>query len=155
MNKVRTDRQRAISDLLREGPVRSQEDIASRLASLGYAVTQATVSRDLEQIGVVKVKRAGSLGYALPDQLGATDWTAGRLERIFSEWVHSVEPAGSFIVLKTPPGSAHVVGLALDQAKLPPIAGTIAGDDTLFIAVRDAYPVSDFAEELRSLTMPD
>jgi transcriptional regulator of arginine metabolism len=154
MTDLRANRQRAIAEMLREGPVRSQDDIAARLASAGFAVTQATVSRDLEQIGAVKVKRGGALGYALPDQLGGSDWAAGRLQRIFAEWVHSVEPAGSIIVLKTPPGSAHLVALALDQAKLTEIAGTIAGDDTLFIAVSNSADLDDVTEKLRALIRP-
>ena len=154
MTDIRTSRQRAIAEMLREGPVRSQDDIAGRLASAGFAVTQATVSRDLEQIGAVKVKRGGALGYSLPDQLGDSDWAAGRLQRIFAEWVHSVEPAGSIVVLKTPPGSAHLVGLALDQAKLPEIAGTIAGDDTLFIAVSNSADMNEVTENLRGLIRP-
>ena len=154
MTDIRINRQRAIAEMLREGPVRSQDDIAARLADAGFAVTQATVSRDLEQIGAVKVKRGGALGYSLPDQLGGSDWAAGRLQRIFAEWVHSVEPAGSIVVLKTPPGSAHLVGLALDQAKLPEIAGTIAGDDTLFIAVSNAADLNEVTENLRGLIRP-
>jgi transcriptional regulator of arginine metabolism len=151
---VRTSRQRAIAEMLREGPVRSQDDIAARLAGAGFAVTQATVSRDLEQIGAVKVKRGGALGYSLPDQLGGSDWAAGRLQRIFAEWVHSVEPAGSIMVLKTPPGSAHLVALALDQAKLPDIAGTIAGDDTLFVAVGKSADPDEVTDKLRGLIRP-
>ena len=154
MTDLRANRQRAIAEMLREGPVRSQDEIAARLAGAGFAVTQATVSRDLEQIGAVKVKRGGALGYALPDQIGGSDWAAGRLQRIFAEWVHSVEPAGSIVVLKTPPGSAHLVALALDQAKLPEIAGTIAGDDTLFVAVGDSFGLSDVADRLRALVRP-
>ena len=154
MTDLRASRQRAIAEMLREGPVRSQDDIAARLASAGFTVTQATVSRDLEQIGAIKVRRGGALGYSLPDQLGGSDWAAGRLQRIFAEWVHSVEPAGSLIVLKTPPGSAHLVALALDQAKLSEIAGTIAGDDTLFIAISNSASLDDVSEKLRGLIRP-
>ena len=154
MTDIRANRQRAIAEMLRDGPVRSQDDIAARLASAGFAVTQATVSRDLEQIGAIKVKRGGALGYSLPDQLGGSDWAAGRLQRIFAEWVHSVEPAGSLIVLKTPPGSAHLVALALDQAKLGEIAGTIAGDDTLFVAIGNSADLDDVTERLRALIRP-
>ena len=154
MTDIRANRQRAIAEMLREGPVRSQDDIAARLASAGFAVTQATVSRDLEQIGAVKVKRGGALGYSLPDQLGGSDWAAGRLQRIFAEWVISVEPAGSLIVLKTPPGSAHLVALALDQAKLSESAGTIAGDDTLFVAISNNADLDDVTERLRTLIRP-
>ncbi|HEU5285105.1 MAG TPA: arginine repressor [Sphingomicrobium sp.] len=151
MTDARSKRQRAIVDLLREAPVRSQDEIASRLVTLGYAVTQATVSRDLDQIGAVKVRRGGALGYSLPDQLGDRDWAAKRLERIFGEWAQSIETSGSMVVVRTPPGSAHVVGLALDQAKLPEVAGTIAGDDTLFVAVRSGIAVEPFAQRLRDL----
>ena len=150
MTDARTRRQRVIADMLREGPVRSQDEIAVRLHELGFGVTQATVSRDLEQIGAVKVKRAGTYGYSLPDQLGDSDWAAGRLKRIFAEWVQSVEPAGGLVVIRTPPGSAHVVSLAIDQARLSDIAGTIAGDDTIFIAAREGA-VEQLADKLRAL----
>lgn len=154
MTDVKNNRQRAIAEILREGLVRSQDDIAARLSSAGFAVTQATVSRDLEQIGAVKVKRGGMLGYSLPEQLVGSDWAVSRLQRIFAEWVHSVEPAGGIIVLKTPPGSAHLVGLALDQAKLEEIAGTIAGDDTLFVAVSDGVDQAEVVEQLRGMMRP-
>ena len=145
-------RQKALADMLRDEPIGSQEEATARLAALGYSVTQATVSRDLDQLGAVKVKRGGMLSYALPDQMGDSDWAAGRLERIFREWVQSVEAAGNMVVLKTPPGSAHLVGLAIDQARLEEVAGTISGDDTLFIAVRDGVTVGTLASRLRQLS---
>jgi transcriptional regulator of arginine metabolism len=95
------------------------------------------VSRDLDQLGAVKVKRGGVLSYALPDQVGAADWSTARLRRILGEWVVSIESAGPMLVLKTPPGSAHLVASAIDQARMPEIAGTVSGDDTLFVALRD------------------
>lgn len=149
---LRSRRQKAIAELIRTGSAGSQDEVTSKLAALGYAVTQATVSRDLEQIGAVKVKRGGVLAYALPDQISGSDWAAARLEHILSEWVQSVEAAGNLIVLKTPPGSAHLVGLALDQSHLPEIAGTVSGDDTLFLAVRDGVAVEIIANRFRSLS---
>ena len=137
MTDARSRRQKAIGDLVRNEALGSQEEVTCRLAQLGFAVTQATVSRDLDQLGAVKVKRGGVLSYALPEQLGDSDWAASRLARIFADWVHGVEAAGNLIVLRTPPGSAHLVGLALDQARLEEVAGTISGDDTLFVALRD------------------
>ena len=110
------------------------------------------MSRDLDQIGAVKVRRGGTLGYSLPDQLGGGDPAAKRLEDIFGEWAQSVEAAGNLVVVRTPPGSAHVVSLAIDQAKLPEVAGTIAGDDTVFIAIRTAADAERLAEQLRELT---
>src|SRR5687767_7234654 len=114
----RSRRQKAIADLIRAEPVSSQEEVTTRLRELGYAVTQATVSRDLDQLGAVKVKRGGVHAYALPDQMGASDWAAGRLQHILSEWAQSVEAAGNLIIIKTPPGSAHLVSLAIDQSDL-------------------------------------
>jgi transcriptional regulator of arginine metabolism len=149
MTDSRARRQKAIADLIRAGAIASQEEVTTRLAGLGFPVTQATVSRDLDQLGAVKVKRGGTLSYALPDQIGTSDWSTSRLERILHEWVVSVEAAGNLIVLKTPPGSAHLVGSAIDQARLPEIAGTVSGDDTLFLVVRDGARVAAVASRLR------
>jgi transcriptional regulator of arginine metabolism len=155
MSEARTRRQKAMADLIRREAVGSQEEVTARLKALGFEVTQATVSRDLDQIGAVKVKRGGSMSYALPDQLADNDWAAARLQRILTEWVISVEAAGPLVVLRTPPGCAHLVGLALDQARLPEVAGTICGDDTLFLALRDGAAPAAFAEGLRKLAMTE
>jgi transcriptional regulator of arginine metabolism len=152
MTDARLRRQKAIAELIRAEPLGSQEEVTARLGAIGFSVTQATVSRDLDQMGAVKVKRGGSLSYALPDQLGANDWAAARLRRIFQEWVLSIEPAGNLLVVKTPPGSAHLVGLALDQAKLDEVAGTICGDDTLFVAVNDGVEARLLASHFRKLS---
>src|SRR5687768_18416231 len=152
MTDTRAKRLRTLADLLRGGTLASQEEATERLRALGFAVTQATVSRDLDQLGAVKVKRGGILGYALPDQIGDSDWAADRLQRILAEWVRSVEAAGNLVILKTPPGSAHLVAHAIDQARLPEVAGTIAGDDTLFLALRDGSPAAAAAEHFRILS---
>ena len=152
MTDARIRRQRAVADLIRAEPLASQEEVTARLAALGYEVTQATVSRDLDQLGAIKVKRGGVLAYSLPDQLGDSDWAASRLSRIFADWVQSVEAAGNLVVLRTPPGSAHLVGLALDQAKLDEVAGTISGDDTLFVALRDGVVAGAIATRFRKMT---
>jgi transcriptional regulator of arginine metabolism len=152
MTDARSRRQKAIAELIREDALGSQEEVTSRLRAQGFSVTQATVSRDLDQMGAVKVKRSGVMSYALPDQLADSDWAASRLAKIVADWVQSVEAAGNLLVLRTPPGSAHLVGLALDQAKLPEIAGTISGDDTLFIALRDGVVPGIMAERFRKLS---
>ena len=152
MTDARSRRQKAIAELIREDALGSQEEVTSRLRSQGFSVTQATVSRDLDQMGAVKVKRSGVMSYALPDQLADSDWAASRLAKIVADWVQSVEAAGNLLVLRTPPGSAHLVGLALDQAKLPEVAGTISGDDTLFIALRDGVVPGIMAERFRKLS---
>jgi transcriptional regulator of arginine metabolism len=149
MSNSRAQRQRAIVDLLRESSPLSHDDLRAKLAASGHQVSRATVSEDLDQIGAVKVKRGSQLAYALPDQLAERDRSGPRVRRIFAEWVQSVETAGNLIVVRTPPGSAGLVCLALDQAKLPEIVGTIAGDDTLFIAVKTGLPVEPLAQRLR------
>jgi transcriptional regulator of arginine metabolism len=152
MTDGRARRQRAIADMIRGEAVASQEDVTEKLAALGFAVTQATVSRDLDQIGAIKVKRGGVLSYALPEQMANSDWAVTRLNRILSEWVQSVEAAGTLIIIRTPPGSAHLVSLAIDQAKLPEVAGTVSGDDTLFVAIRDGAAVEEMASRFRALS---
>ena len=151
MTDTRTRRLRVLADLIRAEPIASQEEATDKLKAEGFAVTQATVSRDLDQLGAVKVKRGGALSYALPDQIGATDFSAGRLERILGEWVLTIEAAGQLIVIRTPPGSAHLVASAIDQSDLPEIAGTVSGDDTLFLAVRDGVVVPALVDKFARL----
>ena len=116
MRDLKDKRQRTIADLIRTDTLASQEELAERL-SLGYAVTQATISRDLEQIGAVKVRRSGQLIYALPEQVRSSP--SPRLASVLRDWVRSVDTAANLVVIKTPPGSAHLVGVALDAAALP------------------------------------
>ena len=146
MTDLKERRLRAITDLIRGNTLSSQEELADRLGSLGFAVTQATISRDLEQIGAVKVRRDGQLSYALPD--ATRRGPSPRLAGVFRDWVQSVEPAATMVVIKTPPGSAHLVGVALDNSDLPEIAGTICGDDTIFVACRSAAQAQALASKL-------
>jgi transcriptional regulator of arginine metabolism len=134
MTDLKERRQRAITDLIRSRALASQEELADRLTKRGFAVTQATISRDLEQIGAVKVRRDGQLSYSLPDQV--REAPSPRLAAVFRDWVRSVDNAGNLVVIKTPPGSAHLVGVALDGSDLSNIVGTICGDDTIFVACR-------------------
>jgi len=150
MRDFKEQRQRAIAELIRANLLSSQDELAERLVALGYAVTQATVSRDLEQLGAVKVRRDGQLTYALPDDV--KEAPSPRLALVFRDWVHSTEAAGNLVVVKTPPGSAHLVGVALDQSDMPEIVGTICGDDTIFVACRDASESDALAGRLRSLS---
>src|SRR5438270_2711561 len=129
-------RQMAIADLIRGSALASQEELAEMLSERGFAVTQATVSRDLVELGAVKVRRDGRVSYALLDQSNGA--RAGpRLATVVRDWVRSIAPAGNLVVIRTPPGSAHLVGVALDQAELPEVVGTICGDDTVFVATSD------------------
>lgn len=149
MTDARDQRLRAIADLIRARPIASQEELAEGLAAVGLAVTQATISRDLDQLGAVKVRRASRLTYALPDDRPREP--GPQLASVIRDWVRSVDFAGNLVVLKTPPGSAHLVAVALDAADLPDVVGTISGDDTIFVAVRDAKHAPAFARELETL----
>ena len=147
MADLKERRQRTIAGLIRSNALSSQDELAARLGAAGYAVTQATISRDLEQLGAVKVRRDGQLTYALPE-MGATA-ASPRLASVFRDWVRSVEPAANLVVIRTPPGSAHLVGVVLDQSELREIAGTICGDDTIFVACRSAGEVEALTSKLR------
>jgi transcriptional regulator of arginine metabolism len=147
MSDLKERRQRAIVDLIRGDALASQDELAERLSGLGFAVTQATISRDLEQLGAVKVRRGGQLGYALPDQVPGAP--GPRLAAVFRDWVRSIEVAANLVVIKTPPGSAHLVGVVLDQSDISEIVGTLCGDDTIFVACRDGPDAEALAARLR------
>jgi len=147
MTDVKERRLRALAEVIRSGALASQDELAERLGALGFAVTQATISRDLEQIGAVKVRRNGQLSYALPD--GVRDTFSPRLAAILRDWVRSIEPAASLVVIKTPPGSAHLVGVALDNSELAEIVGTLCGDDTIFVACRSPEEAAALSAKLR------
>ena len=126
--------------VVRERPVHSQEELQQRLAERGFAVAQPTLSRDLKDLGLAKTPS----GYVAPGPDEAFDTTAfggrlkerqeERLNRALDEFVLSVARAGMLVVLKTPPAAAHPVARAIDEASLEGAVGTIAGDDTIFLA---------------------
>ena len=149
MTDARDQRLRAIADLIRSRPISSQDELAEGLAALGLPVTQATISRDLEQLGAAKVRRDNRLTYALPTAAAAAGGPG--LGAVVRDWVRSVDWAGNLVVLKTPPGSAHLVAVALDGTDLPEVVGTISGDDTIFVAVRDAERAPEFVKQLQAL----
>jgi transcriptional regulator of arginine metabolism len=151
MSDSKERRQLAIAELIRSQPLGSQEELADRLGALGFAVTQATVSRDLEQLGALKVRRDGQLSYVLPEEVRNAQ--PSRLVSVFREWVRSVEAAANLVVVKTPPGSAHLVGVVLDQSDYGEIVGTICGDDTIFVACRTSSDAGLLTTKLRSVAI--
>jgi transcriptional regulator of arginine metabolism len=139
-------RHRHIVDLLRRHPVRSQVDLAELLAAEGVAVAQATLSRDLVELGAVKVRHAdGGLVYAVPGEGGDRTPRAGveqelldaRLARLCEELLVTAEASANLVVLRTPPGAAQFLALAVDHSVLPSVLGTVAGDDTVLVVTRD------------------
>ena len=147
MSEYKEQRQRALAELIRSNALASQDELAERLAGLGFAVTQATISRDLDQLGAVKVRRSGQVSYALPEQVRGS--TGPRLAAVLRDWVRSIDVAANLVVVKTPPGSAHLIGVALDQSDLPEVVGTICGDDTIFIACRETAEAQALAAKFR------
>ena len=132
-------RQHRISRLLEEQVVSSQPQVVDLLAAEGVHATQATVSRDLEELGAVKVRiPGGSMAYAIPEHAKERTVPEDHLRRVMGEFVVEVASSGNLVVLRTPPGSAHVVGSALDRAGLPEVLGTVAGDDTVLVVCVEA-----------------
>ena len=138
------DRRRLISSLLDRVSVTSQPQLVSLLADQGVHVTQATVSRDLERLGAVRVRKDGHLVYALP----AEEEPADPMERLRDALVlvRSMEPSGTLAVLKTAPANAMPVARAFDVADLPEVAGTVAGDDVVLVVGREPYSGADILE---------
>jgi len=132
----KTKRQRAILALIAARPVRSQEELATLLEQQGYEVTQATISRDVKELGLMKVPLRGGNGgqfkYIEPN-LGPM--FSSRLHRIIAELVGSVRGSVNQIVLRTPPGSAMMVASAIDAADWPEVLGTLGGDDTVLVVI--------------------
>ena len=142
---TKTARHRHIVDILRRTPVRSQVELAERLVAEGVAVTQATLSRDLVELGAVKVRHAESgLVYAVPGEGGDRTPLAGvdqevldtRLTRLCEELLVTAEASANLVVLRTPPGAAQFLASAIDQSVMPALLGTIAGDDTVLVVTR-------------------
>lgn len=129
---TKVQRQQTIAKLVAMHPITSQPQLLDLLATEGISATQATVSRDLDDLGAVKVRvPGGDTVYAIPEFEPARLAPQDHLRRVMGEWVAEVRSAGHLVVLRTPPGCAHVVGSALDRSNLPSIIGTVAGDDTL------------------------
>lgn len=139
---TRTGRQQRISQIIASQMIRSQTQLAEQLALDGVEVTQATLSRDLVELGAVKVRRGRDLVYAVPGEGGDPAPRAGgqdvdaptdRLRRVCAELLVTATPAANQVVVRTPPGAASFLASALDHAGLPSVLGTIAGDDTILV----------------------
>lgn len=135
-------RRARIAELLSTRPVASQAELGRLLADGGLAVTQATLSRDLDELGAVKVRTAAGPAYAVPEENAPrpapSSAVDSRLTRLAEELVVTVEASGPVVVLRTPPGGAHLLASALDRAGLPEVAGTVAGDDTVLLVTRQS-----------------
>jgi transcriptional regulator of arginine metabolism len=133
---TKNHRLRLVAQILEEHRIHWQKELVELLAGEGIVATQATVSRDLEELGAFKVRGPdGKMIYALPSP-EEKPTSGSQLERVLGEWVGAIERSGDLVVVRTPPGCAHVVGSAIDRARVEGILGTVAGDDTLLVVAR-------------------
>jgi transcriptional regulator of arginine metabolism len=145
-------RQHRILRILEEQPISSQAQLVQLLESEGVVATQATVSRDLEEMGAVKVRiPGGTMAYAIPEHGRDRGSSDDHLRRLLGDFVLDVAHSANMVVLRTPPGSAHVVGSALDRASLTDVLGTVAGDDTLFLVCKESVGGAAVASRLAEL----
>lgn len=157
---TRAARHQRVVDVLSRVPVRSQGQLAGLLAEEGFQVTQATLSRDLDELGAVKVRdAAGDLCYAVPAEGGDStprpasggEPAAERLRRRCEELLVSVDSSANLVVLRTPPGGAQYLASAIDHTVLPDVIGTVAGDDTILLVTRGPRDGAAVAAQLLEL----
>jgi transcriptional regulator of arginine metabolism len=149
---TKAQRQHRIGRLLGEHEVTSQPQLVELLAASGIPATQATVSRDLEDLGAVKVRvPGGELAYAIPEYEPERMAPLDHLRRVLGEWVAEVAHSGNLVVVRTPPGCAHVVASALDRSGLAGLLGTVAGDDTMLCVAAERPGGARLAAKLREL----
>ena len=149
---AKPQRQHRVARLLAEHDITSQTQLVELLAAEGVAATQATVSRDLDDLGAIKVRAGGGdTVYAIPELPTEQHAPEDHLRRVCGEWVVEVAHSANLVVLRTPPGSAHVVASALDRTGVPGMLGTVAGDDTLLVVVDEATGGASMARRLREL----
>jgi transcriptional regulator of arginine metabolism len=149
---AKQQRQHRIVGLLERNAVTSQGQLVQLLTDDGVIATQATVSRDLEELGAIKVRAGGGDSvYAIPDLPKEQRTPEDHLRRVLGDWVVDVDHSHNLVVLRTPPGSAHVVASAIDRANVPDILGTVAGDDTILVVVAERSSGTKVARELRKL----
>jgi len=139
---TRAARHARIVGIIRARQVRSQTELVDLLAADGISVTQATLSRDLEELGAVKVRGGdGAAAYLIPEDgnpvLRPAEQAPTRLVRLLRELVTGVDASGNLVVLRTPPGAAQFLASAFDRSGLPDVVGTIAGDDTILVVARE------------------
>ncbi|HEY0499468.1 MAG TPA: arginine repressor [Kutzneria sp.] len=155
---TRAARQGRIVELVAQRAVRSQSELAKLLAAEGIETTQATLSRDLDELGAVKLRGAdgGAPVYVIPEDGSPVRGVEGgisRLTRLLGELLVSADSSGNLAVLRTPPGAAHFLASALDRAALHDVVGTIAGDDTIFVVAREPLTGAELAERFTGLAV--
>ena len=153
MTSTKAQRQHEIARLIAHDTVTSQPQLVDLLGRAGIHATQATVSRDLDDLGAIKVRTAdGETAYAIPEFEPERKAPSDHLRRVMTEWVADVNHSANLVVLRTPPGCAHVVASALDRSGLTSILGTVAGDDTILCVAAETVGGARLAQQLRELS---
>jgi transcriptional regulator of arginine metabolism len=153
---TRVGRQARIVSILSSSSVHSQTELATMLAEEGIDVTQATLSRDLEELGAVKLRGAdGGVGvYVVPEDGSPVRGVSGgteRMSRLLADLLVSTDASGNLAVLRTPPGAAHYLASAIDRAALAYVVGTVAGDDTILVVAREPMTGTELATKFESI----
>jgi len=149
---AKPQRQHRVARILEDHAVASQDQLVELLAADGVVASQVTVSRDLEELGAVKVRMAGGeTVYAIPELPKDQRAPESHLRRVLGEWLVEVSHSANLVVLRTPPGSAHVVGSAIDRAGLADVLGSVAGDDTVLVIVSERVGGEPVARRLSEL----
>lgn len=146
---MNSQRRRDLLRILHEGRATSQQEIVAALEAAGHTVTQATVSRDLARVGAVKIRSGDGFVYRLPDDVPRSitaDMTARILAETLSNFALEITPAASLVVIKTAPGHAAAVARAVDLAGSSDVIGSVAGDDTIFVATAGPMEATTLAE---------
>ncbi|MBI4888935.1 MAG: arginine repressor [Acidobacteria bacterium] len=148
---MKARRQSAVLDLIQRQPVRSQEQLRRLLRGTGFRATQATLSRDIRELGLVKGGAAGAYQAPAPAAPNGNAATS-RLNRAVADYLTRVDRVQQLVVIRTGPGQAQLLGVALDTARLPEVIGTIAGDDTILAIAQDARRARALVRHLESLS---
>lgn len=154
MKPSKSQRQSRILQIIRERSIETQEELVDVLRKTGMEVTQATISRDIKELGIIKVSTGeGRQKYVPMDRSGEV--ASGRLMKIFSEAVILIEVAVNFVIVKTLPGMAQAAASALDSMHLSDMLGSLAGDDTVFIATGSTEQAINMRDKLITLSQSD
>lgn len=146
----KSDRQKQILKLVAERPIRTQADLRGPLVKRGILVDPATLSRDIRQLGLVKIPD-GEGGYRYGPVDGVTPPAGETSEQTIRRLARSAEVSRNLLVVRTDPGSASALGLAIDQAEWPEVAGSVAGDDTVLVVVRERHSAKRLARRIEHL----
>jgi transcriptional regulator of arginine metabolism len=152
-SSVKSDRRRDLMRILHDGGASSQQEIVAALRAAGHDVTQATVSRDLRHLGAMKVRAGERFVYRLVDDIpraGRGDLVLPALRETLEEFAVDISQASSLVVILTAPGHAAAVARAIDLAGVDEVAGTVAGDDTIFVATADPSEAKALAKKWRN-----